>query len=223
LTNDEELKAANWTSPPGELKPLSAAFRIRLCARPAISIYHSTPGFTIPKPQFIERNVLEVIKGEPSTRARVVRISQTIAVKYGYGTSIVEADTMKFVAEHSSVRIPKLFAAYTYGPFLRSYGGKYDTYIVMEYVDGQRLDKVWDTSDDNMKNHICGLLRSQIEELRNIPVPPGSPIGSVNKGPLPVQWLAAENRGECYLPYEEFMLNDHKGPSNALKASITPF
>ena len=222
LTDDEELKAANWTSPPGELNPLSEAFRARLCARPAISIHHSTPGFTIPKPQFIERNILEVIKGEPSTRARVVRISQTIVVKYGYGTSMAEADTMKFVAGNSSVLIPKLFAAYTYGPFLRSYGGKYDTYIVMEYVHGQRLDKVWDTSDDNTKDHICSLLRSQIKELRNIPISPSSPIGSVGGGPLSVQWLA-ESRGVCHLPHEVFTLNDYKGPLNSSKASITLF
>ncbi|GLB14244.1 hypothetical protein AtubIFM61612_001669 [Aspergillus tubingensis] len=52
----------------------------------------------------------------------------------------------------------------------------------MGYVEGQRLDKVWDTYDSVTKTRIAGQLKGYLDELRQ--AEHRNYIGSVDRGPL---------------------------------------
>lgn len=52
----------------------------------------------------------------------------------------------------------------------------------MSNVEGQRLDKVWDTYDSVTKSRIAGHLKGYLDELRQIEH--RNYIGSVDRGPL---------------------------------------
>ena len=76
----------------------------------------------------------------------LLKISPTMTVKCGGHTSLIEAETMLYVAEKTSIPIPKVFVAYTHGPIERElveFGSIYDTYIFMEFTEGENLEKSW--------------------------------------------------------------------------------
>ena len=94
-------------------------------------------------------------------------------VKFGGGVDLKEAKTMLFIAERTSIPIPKLLAAYTYGPLPGTKEApRYRTYIFTEYVPGAIFDNVWDESSDAFKAKVKGELKGYMEELRAIPAPP---------------------------------------------------
>ncbi|KAI2747216.1 hypothetical protein DTO013E5_3762 [Penicillium roqueforti] len=90
-----------------------------------------------------------------------------------------------FVKQNTeTLPVPEIFACYTYGPIDRDigdYGSLFDTYIFMTFVEGQSLDKVWESYDENTKAHVTNQLKQYICELRNID---GNYIGSTDSGPI---------------------------------------
>lgn len=92
---------------------------------------------------------------------------------------------MMFVKQNTeTLPVPEIFACYTYGPIDRDigdYGSLFDTYIFMTFVEGQSLDKVWESYDENTKAHVTNQLKQYICELRNID---GNYIGSTDSGPI---------------------------------------
>lgn len=106
-------------------------------------------------------------------------------VKVGAHASLIEAKTMLYVAEKTSIPVPKLYAAYAYGPIDRSaekYGSVYDIYIFMEFIEGEDLQKSWEKLSDLEKEKISVDLKQYIAELRAIPS--AGYIGSVHNGPV---------------------------------------
>lgn len=106
-------------------------------------------------------------------------------IKYGSHASLIEAMTMSFIAQHTSLPLPKLYAAYSYGPLDRDvddFGGLYDTYIFMDFVEGETPEKAWDNYNSATKFQIPSELRGYIEQLRTVPV--ADYIGSVDRGPV---------------------------------------
>jgi hypothetical protein len=73
-----------------------------------------------------------------------------MVVKYGLGVETFEATAAAYIAEHTSIPVPNMYACYRYGPIDRDvgdYGTLYDTYLFMGYIEGESLDKLWDTFD----------------------------------------------------------------------------
>jgi hypothetical protein len=106
-------------------------------------------------------------------------------VKYGDSVQLIEAKSMEFVARHTSLPVPQVYAAYTYGPFEdrdEEWSSKYDTYIFMDFVDGQTLEKEWSSLHDEAKSRIMTELKAYFAQLRAIPG--GTYIGSLNDGPV---------------------------------------
>ncbi|KAL8747205.1 MAG: hypothetical protein Q9190_000871 [Brigantiaea leucoxantha] len=133
-----------------------------------VEVFYQREGFQLPLPQDVD-DCPEL--GHWRTKAR--RVSPGVVVKFGGGVDLKEAKTMLFIAERTSIPIPKLLAAYTYGPLPGTKEApRYRTYIFTEYVPGAIFDNVWDESSDAFKAKVKGELKGYMEELRAIPAPP---------------------------------------------------
>lgn len=84
---------------------------------PKINVLYADPEHEIISPHQVEMSKLETIA--ISGGAQLAKISSSMLVKYGTHASLIEAKTMRFIAEHTSIPIPKLYAAYLYGPLNR--------------------------------------------------------------------------------------------------------
>ncbi|KAI9748178.1 MAG: hypothetical protein M4579_007290 [Chaenotheca gracillima] len=110
---------------------------------------------------------------------RVIKLSDTIAVKYGYSVSIEEAATQDFAHQNvksSIVRIPKVYRYLVAGTEPRRNKG----YLFMEYVPGRTIDAL----DLSIHEDIVPRIAKIIEHLGQIlgdgipgPVGGGEPQG----------------------------------------------
>lgn len=106
-------------------------------------------------------------------------------MKYGPSVRIKEAETLKYLADvQVSLPFPKFFASYTRTPVQIDPDNQdaLHTYIFLEYIPGEALDKVWPTLSKDTKTAICCKLGNIVEELRALPPPYYT--GSVNEGPV---------------------------------------
>ncbi|EAW17177.1 uncharacterized protein NFIA_005390 [Aspergillus fischeri NRRL 181] len=112
----------------------------------------------------------------PDTSTKVVRM-RDFAVKMGHGVPLIEAENMKFLAENSKVPVPKVHAA-----FKDPANNK--TYIIMEYLPGDTLEKLLPSLNSAEKATISNLIKAAITELRSIPPP--DYLGMLNRQPYPI-------------------------------------
>jgi aminoglycoside phosphotransferase (APT) family kinase protein len=92
----------------------------------------------------------------------VVRVRENLAVKYGGRVDLQEVETMRFVAANSDVPIPKLLGTLT-DPETNI------NYIVMEFIEGQRLDEAWPDLGVSEREDVTEKLRAAVANLRQIP------------------------------------------------------
>lgn len=71
---------------------------------PRINVLYVAPGQEIIGPEQVESSRLELIATRAGTQ--LARISPSMLVKYGSHASLIEAKTMLFVAEQTSLPIP---------------------------------------------------------------------------------------------------------------------
>jgi hypothetical protein len=65
-------------------------------------------------------------------------------VKYSTYTSLIKAKNILYIAKRTSIPVPRLYTAYTYGPLDRDvndFRSVYDTYIFVEFIEGKDLGK----------------------------------------------------------------------------------
>lgn len=166
---------------------------------PQINVLYLAPGQEIISPeQFEASNPEKVATG-------VAKISPTMVVKYGTHVSLIEAKNMLYVAEHTSIPVPTLYAAYAYGPLDRDvgdYGSVYDTYLFMEFVEGENLAKAWGKCTSTEKQMISTDLKKHMTELRSLPA--AGYIGSVHEGPVTdiiLEW-STTSKGQFLYSYQ---------------------
>ncbi|KAK6336334.1 hypothetical protein TWF696_001895 [Orbilia brochopaga] len=168
---------------------------------PKVSVYIQKPGFTPPTPEELEKLEPFFHRGG----CKITKISPTVAVKYGCGVDVKEAITMEFIAEHTSIPVPKVHAVYTYGPFDRpefDIVDEYDTYIFMDYIDGETLEKDWENQDSQAKSSIMADLKRCLEELRGLQG--GTYVGSLENGPVLDQILDYKPNKGSWTPKSTF-------------------
>lgn len=95
-----------------------------------------------------------------SLRATIVSVQDEVVVKYGYDIREVEADTMRFVARETRMPVPKVYGVY------KSESGA--TFIVMEFMNGATMEKVWKTLSREGKKSMGLELRGYFRELRKL-------------------------------------------------------
>ncbi|KAH6859110.1 phosphotransferase enzyme family protein [Alternaria rosae] len=146
---------------------------------PQIHVQYLAPGQELITPEQFHASKPE------SIGSMLAKMSPTMVVKWGNHASLIEAKNMLYVAERTSIPVPKLYAAYAYGPLdrdLDDYGSVYDTYIFMEFIEGEDLRKSWGKYSAAEKQTISTDLKKHMTELRSLP--PANYIGSVDEGPV---------------------------------------
>ncbi|KAF1846479.1 phosphotransferase enzyme family protein [Cucurbitaria berberidis CBS 394.84] len=199
---------------------------------PKINVLYLAPGQEIISPEQFEASNPEAL--DTVAGAQIAKISPSMLVKYGTHVSLIEAKTMLYVAERTSIPVPKLYAAYAYGPLDRDvsdFGSVYDTYIFMEFIEGEDLERSWERCTAIERQTISADLKKYMTELRAIPA--ADYIGSVHGGPVTdviLEWsttskgpfrsvedfnatiaetFVAKSKGHVG-PYIRGMLNSHK-------------
>lgn len=150
---------------------------------PEISVHIKAPDFELITPEAASRMPQEHLFSRGGVK--IEKISPTMLMKHGDSVRMIEARTLEFVRHHTSIPVPRVYAAYTYGPFEErneEWSSKYDTYIFLDLVEGQTLEKAWDDLGDDGKSTVMHELQGYLEQLRA--VPGGTYIGSLNNGPV---------------------------------------
>lgn len=136
--------------------------------------------------------------------APVFKINATTVVKTSSHTRMAEAEVMKYVRANTSIPIPEVHNAYhdeTTG----------DVVIVMDYVEGENLDKAWLRYTEDEKSSVISQLRDYMVQLRQSK---GNFIGSIDGTACNDQFFFHDPQG--YGPFqteEEF----NKGVVQAMK------
>jgi hypothetical protein len=95
--------------------------------------------------------------------AMVVHVREHFAVKYGKrATLLQEGQNMLFVAQSSSVPVPKVYAIF-------HDEGTDENFLIQEYIPGDELEGVWPDLGADKKRDIARQLRRHMDELRSIP------------------------------------------------------
>ncbi|KAK0938548.1 hypothetical protein LTR29_009862 [Friedmanniomyces endolithicus] len=98
-------------------------------------------------------------------------ISKTRIVKTGRRVHLTEAATMKFIAENTSIPIPKVYCSDR-------------AFILMERIHGEEIPTAWKRLQEPGRRKIYGQLRAILQELRSLKPPPGTGIESCTGGSL---------------------------------------
>ncbi|KAK8246895.1 kinase-like domain-containing protein [Phyllosticta capitalensis] len=108
----------------------------------------------------------------PDALAKVVKVGDDMAVKYGRSVSLLEAQNLEYVAQNSSVPVPKVLAAF-------AEQGTGVNFIVMELAPGEPLRDVIESLNADEKRGIEDKIRAALDALRSME-PPGY-VGSVGR------------------------------------------
>ncbi|GMG14490.1 unnamed protein product [Aspergillus oryzae] len=125
-------------------------------------------------PTVAEIEAATEIISSPDTSAKVARVNKHFAVKMGHGVTLMEAENLKFLATNSKVPVPRVYAAFK-DPDTKK------TYIIMQYLHGDNLQKSLPSLTQVEKATICSLIKDAITELRSIPPP--DYLGMLNRRP----------------------------------------
>lgn len=98
-----------------------------------------------------------------------------ICIKVKPFESLAEARAMRFVAQNTSVPVPKVYCAFIY---------KGSTYVVMWRIQGKMAWYGWQSRSEQSKARILDQLRRIVTELRSVPCPEGTSVGGVGGGPF---------------------------------------
>ncbi|KAK3306716.1 uncharacterized protein B0T15DRAFT_150781 [Chaetomium strumarium] len=106
---------------------------------------------------------------------KYIRISKHLFLKTGRDVHLTEAATLRFVAEKTSIPVPRVHCAFAHDN---------RGIIVMERVPGVTLARAWKSLSAADRDAIFEQLRSMINELRSLPPGPGVGIESCVGGSL---------------------------------------
>ncbi|KAF2132114.1 kinase-like protein [Dothidotthia symphoricarpi CBS 119687] len=108
------------------------------------------------------------------TRSSGTILYLNFCIKFGDSVTLQEADTLQFIARHTSVPVPKVYHAFIHH-------GR--TYILMERIRGETIAKRWRSLSATSKSLIFSHLKRMVEELRSIPCQADG-VSNVDGGPI---------------------------------------
>lgn len=117
-------------------------------------------------------------------RSKIVSVLDQVVIKRT-SVALSEAENMRFVREHTSVRLPRLYGTYEAGD------GR--SYLVMEHIFGDPVDVAWPMLSPEQKHGVAAQLKGYFDELRTLPSE--NYIGSLQRGPLICDMLRGPNAG----------------------------
>jgi aminoglycoside phosphotransferase len=95
-------------------------------------------------------------------------------IKFGKSVTLPEANTMRFIARHTSIPVPKVYCAFTH---------RGRTYILMERIRGETVASRWRLLSNTSKSLIFNQLKQMIQELRSEPGQTDG-VSSISGGPV---------------------------------------
>lgn len=101
--------------------------------------------------------------------ALVYQFRNTESLKPGYSVHLTEAVTMKYIAEHTLIPVPKIYCSFLH---------KKRAYLVMERIQGEELASAWKKLSDESLGKNFLQLKGMVQELRALEPPPGTGVGS---------------------------------------------
>ena len=104
----------------------------------------------------------------------VLLLTNNLCVKCGALVQLSEASTLRYVGEHTSIPVPKIYCAFQH---------KGSAYILMDRINGKELARGWGTRSTESKEKILAQLKKMVQELRSLP-PPSLRISNVDGGPV---------------------------------------
>lgn len=114
-----------------------------------------------PLPTNAEIELLRVATNSDEGRC-IIFFPPHSVVKYGSIVSLIEGQNMLFVNQRSGVRVPRIYALYTEAATKISY-------IIMDYIKGEKLQSAWLTLSPLDKVQIASRLRSYFDQLCALP------------------------------------------------------
>ncbi|RHZ74236.1 hypothetical protein CDV55_107070 [Aspergillus turcosus] len=118
---------------------------------------------------------IKILKRIRPRQGGVLMLTDRLCVKYGSLVHLSEASTMRFISQHTSIPVPKVFCAFT-----RS--GR--TYIVMERIKGHMIGSGWVKRSEDSKAKLLSQLANIVREMRDLQPPEGVGVASVDGGSL---------------------------------------
>ncbi|KAL6882484.1 kinase-like domain-containing protein [Trichoderma longibrachiatum] len=102
---------------------------------------------------------------------KVINVADTIVKKKGNNLRACEPETLKFIAENTTIPVPRVQDTVWQDGQLKC--------IVMDFVPGKRLDKIWGDLTSEQKLSVAHELHGFVHQLRCLR---GDYIGAVNGG-----------------------------------------
>lgn len=92
-------------------------------------------------------------------KGSVVQLSEHFIVKKGLSVHLTEATTMRFVAEHTSLPVPRVYCSFVH---------KNRAYIVMERIKGKTIAEAWPELSTESRRRVLKQLKDMVDELRSV-------------------------------------------------------
>ncbi|KAI1423781.1 kinase-like protein [Xylaria sp. FL1777] len=154
---------------------------------------------TAPVTRCLESNNIKGVIIHDLRNRRVVRngdkVTKIVAL---YGVKEAEAEVMRFVREHTTIPVPRVYATTP-------------KTITMDYIEGISLDKAWNDLSDVDRIEITNQLRGYLDQLRAIK---GSYIGGFGRRPAIDERRFSDEGGpfESEAEWNDFMLEGSPFP-----------
>ncbi|RWA05958.1 hypothetical protein EKO27_g9140 [Xylaria grammica] len=162
----------------------------------------TTPSTICPKSNNMKGTVIYEVRCR-----RVVRNGDTVTKIVALnGVKESEAEAMRFVREHTTIPVPRVYATTPKS-------------ITMEYIEGVSLDKAWNSLSDADRVGIITQLRGYLDQLRAIK---GSYIGGLGRTPAIDERRFSDEGGpfESEAEWNDFLLEGAKGAGPEIRQSM---
>ncbi|KAM0273512.1 hypothetical protein ACHAQH_008308 [Verticillium albo-atrum] len=115
----------------------------------------------------------EILSASKHSKKKVLKIDSKTVVKLAPDLDMAEVDNLGFIHSHTTIPVPKILNAYEKEGY---------RYIVMEFLEGEKLDSAWPKLSVEDRESICSELHEYLCQMRDI-LAPQDLIGSVSGGP----------------------------------------
>ncbi|KAH6485779.1 hypothetical protein HBI56_202350 [Parastagonospora nodorum] len=100
-------------------------------------------------------------------RTKVVRLSKTLAMKFGPTVLASEGETMRYVATKlPGVRLPRVYRCFNVNQSSPRSGVQ--GYIVMDYIDSPSLDTCWDELSLRIQQSVVKQVAAMVDQLQSV-------------------------------------------------------
>jgi aminoglycoside phosphotransferase len=102
-----------------------------------------------------------------------ILISKNKIIKTGPYVHLIEAATTKFVAENTSIPMPKIYCSFVH---------KNHAYIVMERIQGDEISTAWKKLSEESRQKVFDQLKRMLRELHALEPLSGTRVESCTGG-----------------------------------------